>query len=41
MVAVGNKIRQMIVELKQIKSDLEDTRKETTDAKNELVALKS
>ncbi|MCX6751735.1 MAG: peptidoglycan DD-metalloendopeptidase family protein [Candidatus Nomurabacteria bacterium] len=41
MVAVGNKIRQMIVELKQMKSDLEDTRKETTDAKNELVALKS
>lgn len=41
MIAVSNKVRQMIIELKEIKSDLEDTRKETTDAKNELVRLKA
>ncbi len=41
MITVGNKVRQVIIELKQIKSDLEDTRKETTDAKNELVRLKA
>ena len=41
MVAIGDKIREMIIELKQVKSDLEDTRKETTDAKNELVRLKA
>jgi murein DD-endopeptidase MepM/ murein hydrolase activator NlpD len=40
MITVSNKVRQMIIELKEIKSDLEDTRKETTDAKNELVRLK-
>lgn len=41
MTTVGKTIRQMTVELKEIKSDLEDTRKETTDAKNELLSLKS
>ena len=41
MITVSNKIREMIIELKEIKDDLEDTRKKTTDAKNELMALKS
>lgn len=41
MTAVSNKIREMTVEVKLIKGELEDTRKETTDAKNELVRLKS
>lgn len=41
MIAVREKIREKIVELKQLKSDLEDTRQETTDARNELVALRS
>ncbi|MEK7104479.1 MAG: peptidoglycan DD-metalloendopeptidase family protein [Patescibacteria group bacterium] len=41
MITVSNKIREMIIELKEIKNDLEDTRKKTTDAKNELMALKS
>ena len=41
MASVREKIREKILELKQIKSDLEDTRKETTDARNELVSLKS
>jgi len=41
MISVREKIREKIVELKQIKSDLEDTRKETTDARNELVSLKN
>jgi len=34
-------VREKIVELKEIKSDLEDTRQETTDARNELVSLKN
>src|SRR3989339_310681 len=41
MATVSDKIRETIINLKQIKNDLEDTRKETTDAKNELLALKS
>lgn len=41
MITVSDKVRQVIIELKQIKSDLEDTRKETTNAKNELVRLKA
>lgn len=41
MATVREKIREKIIELKQIKSDLEDTRKETMDARNELVLLKS
>jgi len=41
MAVVREKIREKIIELKQIKSDLEDTRKETMDARNELVILKS
>ncbi|MEK7190527.1 MAG: peptidoglycan DD-metalloendopeptidase family protein [Patescibacteria group bacterium] len=38
---VREKIRDKIIELKQIKGELEDTRKETIDAKNELTSLKS
>ena len=38
---VREKIRGRIAELKQIKGELEDTRKETIDAKNELLSLKS
>jgi murein DD-endopeptidase MepM/ murein hydrolase activator NlpD len=38
---VREKIREKIIELKQVKSDLEDTRQETTDARNELVSLKN
>lgn len=41
MNTISDKIRQMTVEVKLIKGELEDTRKETTDAKNELVRLKS
>ena len=41
MVTVREKIREKIVELQQIKGELEDTRKETINAKNELTALKS
>jgi murein DD-endopeptidase MepM/ murein hydrolase activator NlpD len=41
MTTVGEAIRTITVRLKEVKSDLEDTRKETTDAKNELVVLKS
>jgi murein DD-endopeptidase MepM/ murein hydrolase activator NlpD len=41
MVAVREKIREMVVQLKQIKGELEDTKKQTVDAKNELVKLKS
>src|SRR3989344_503411 len=41
MVTVREKIREKILELKQVKGELEDTRKETIDAKNELTALKS
>jgi len=38
---VREKIRQDIIKLKQIKGELEDTRSETIDAKNELVLLKT
>jgi len=38
---VREKIREDIIKLKQIKGELEDTRKETINAKNELVVLKS
>jgi len=41
MATVSDKIRETIINLKQVRNDLEDTRKETTDAKNELLALKS
>ena len=41
MVTVREKIREKIVELKQIKGQLEDTRKETIAAKKELTTLKS
>ncbi|MFA6273698.1 MAG: peptidoglycan DD-metalloendopeptidase family protein [Candidatus Paceibacterota bacterium] len=41
MMTIKNRIREKITELKLIKSDLEDTRKETTDARNELVQLKN
>ncbi len=41
MSTISKNIREAIIELRQVKSDLEDTRKETTDAKNQLVALKS
>ena len=38
---VQNTIKEKIIKLKQIKGELEDTRKETINAKNELVLLKS
>lgn len=38
---LNDKIIETTTELRQIKSNLEDTRKETTDAKNELLVLKS
>ncbi|MEI6581244.1 MAG: peptidoglycan DD-metalloendopeptidase family protein, partial [bacterium] len=41
MVTIREKIRDKIVELKQVKSELEDTRKQTIDAKKELVSLKT
>ena len=41
MTTVSDKIRETIIDLKQARNDLEDIRKETTDAKNELLALKS
>lgn len=41
MITVGDKIREVTIELKQMKSDLEDTKVETTNAKNELLTLKS
>lgn len=41
IIAVREKIRKKILELKQIKGELEDTRKETINAKNELTSLKS
>ena len=41
MITVREKIREDIIKLKQIKGELEDTRKETVSAKNELVVLKS
>ncbi len=40
IISIREKIREQIIELKQIKGELEDTRKETVDAKNELLALK-
>lgn len=39
--AVQGKIREQITELKQAKGELENTKKQTVDAKNQLVALKS
>jgi len=41
IVTVRERIRGKILKLKQVKGDLEDTRKETIEAKNELTALKS
>ena len=38
---VREKIRQNIVDLKQVKSDLEDTKQQTVNAKNQLVVLQS
>ena len=38
---IREKIMQDMLKLKEIKSQLEDTRQETVDAKNELVALRS
>jgi murein DD-endopeptidase MepM/ murein hydrolase activator NlpD len=40
IISVREKIRENTATLKQIKGELEDTRKETTDAKNELLSLK-
>src|SRR3989338_6926470 len=40
MVIVSDKLREATVQLKEVKSNLENTKKKTTDAKNELVALK-
>ncbi len=40
ILTVREKIRQDIIKLKEIKGTLEDTRKETISAKNELTALK-
>ena len=39
--AIRKKLRDSIVELKQIKGELEDTKEETISAKNELTLLKS
>lgn len=41
MITVRERIREDIVNLKQVKSTLEDTRKTTIDAKNELTKLQS
>lgn len=41
IISVREKVRDKIVELKQIKGQLEDTRTETVQAKNELTSLKS
>lgn len=41
IVTIREKGREKILELKKIKVELEDVRKETIDAKNELTALKS
>jgi len=41
MTIISDKIRQMTIEVKVVKGELEDTRQETTDAKNELVRLKT
>ena len=39
LMSIREKIQDKIIELKQIKGELEDTRKETIDAKNELLTL--
>ncbi|MEK7071468.1 MAG: peptidoglycan DD-metalloendopeptidase family protein [Patescibacteria group bacterium] len=41
IVTVRERVRDKIIELKQVKGELEDTRAETVQARNELVALKS
>jgi murein DD-endopeptidase MepM/ murein hydrolase activator NlpD len=41
MATTNDVIRETTIKLKQVKSNLEDTKKETTDAKNELLVLKS
>jgi murein DD-endopeptidase MepM/ murein hydrolase activator NlpD len=41
IMTVRERIREKILELRQIKGELEDTRKETINAKNELTRLKS
>jgi murein DD-endopeptidase MepM/ murein hydrolase activator NlpD len=41
MATVSDFLREDIIKLKEVKSDLEYTRVETTDAKNELLTLKS
>lgn len=41
LLTVREKIRQDVVKLKEIKGQLEDTRQETIDAKNELTALRA
>ncbi|PJC49197.1 hypothetical protein CO033_02745 [Candidatus Nomurabacteria bacterium CG_4_9_14_0_2_um_filter_32_10] len=41
MATISRKIIEKTNELRQVKTNLEDTRTETTDAKNELIALKS
>jgi murein DD-endopeptidase MepM/ murein hydrolase activator NlpD len=38
---ISDKLRETTIRLKQVKTDLEDTREETTNAKKELMALKS
>ena len=41
MTSIYGKIREKIGELKQVKTDLENTKKQTLDARNELLSLKS
>ncbi len=41
VVSLREKTRENVLELKQVKTELEDTRQVTIDAKNELMALKS
>jgi len=41
IIAVREKVREKIVELKQVKGQLEDTRKTTMDARHELLGLQS
>jgi murein DD-endopeptidase MepM/ murein hydrolase activator NlpD len=41
IVSVRESVREKVKELKQVKGELEDTRQETIDAKNQLVTLKS
>ncbi len=41
MVSLRKKLKEEIIELQNIKVGLEDTRKETTDAKNELIRLQN